>query len=80
MKGGMSGTILYPGFGSDWMDGMELTRHEGKWFVTGTAYESMSGFNVPEGCPPMPISVSVPINCLRNLDEPFSAWPKEDEI
>ncbi len=78
LHGGMSGTILYPGWGSDWMDGMELSqRQDGKWVVEGWVYEDINGFNVPEGCPPLPMGANVPLSCVRNLDKPYSAWPKE---
>ena len=79
LHGGMSGTILYPGYGSDWMDEMELRQLEdGRWIVEGTVYERMSGFNIPEGCPDQPFGANVPLSCVRNLDSPFSAWPKEE--
>ena len=76
LRCGIAGTMLYTGYGSDWMDEMELEQHNGKWFVAGTVYEEMSGFNIPEGCPDQPFGATVPINCLRKLDTPSSAWPK----
>ena len=60
--------IIIPGFGSEYLTDAEIVVSEGRRYVMGTAHEKLYGDNIPEGCPPMPITMNVPVSCILWAD------------
>lgn len=70
--------IIVPGYGSDYMTDAEIVvNSEGKRYVQGTAYEEMWGPNIPEGCPPMPYTMNVPVSCILWAEPSSEEWPRK---
>lgn len=43
--------ITHPLFGTVWLEQCEFGEIDRRWFVSGLAWEKISGFNIPDGGP-----------------------------
>ncbi len=70
----VDGTVIVPGFGSEYLNDLSISHWKGRYYVTGTYRENEGTYEDPYY---VEMSLTVPVSCIRSTWPVGEPWPRE---